>query len=141
MNQIDLAKASGVAQNTISEIELGKRKARPETLGKLAGALGVSIAELTRPAINERARYLKQEAEHADSLRKAVRLAKKALALGYPKDTTEILDLLDECLQELSESLHDAHRIETGDTRTTAEKSMDDRLSALLAEWETEKTA
>jgi transcriptional regulator with XRE-family HTH domain len=46
MNQVDLAKASGVAQNTISEIELGKREARPGTLKKLADALGVGIADL-----------------------------------------------------------------------------------------------
>ena len=45
MNQVDLAKASGVAQNTISEIELGKREARPGTLKKLAHALGVEIAD------------------------------------------------------------------------------------------------
>jgi transcriptional regulator with XRE-family HTH domain len=45
MNQVDLAKASGVAQNTISEIELGKREARPGTLKKLADALGVEIAD------------------------------------------------------------------------------------------------
>jgi len=46
MNQVDLAEASGVAQNTISEIELGKRKARPGTLKKLAEALGVEIVDL-----------------------------------------------------------------------------------------------
>jgi transcriptional regulator with XRE-family HTH domain len=46
MNQVDLAKASGVAQNTISEIELGKREARPATLKKLADALGVEIVDL-----------------------------------------------------------------------------------------------
>lgn len=45
MNQVDLAKASGVAQNTISEIETGRRGARPATLGKLAKALGVEIAD------------------------------------------------------------------------------------------------
>jgi transcriptional regulator with XRE-family HTH domain len=44
MNQVDLAKASGVAQNTISEIETGRREARPATLGKLAKALNVEIA-------------------------------------------------------------------------------------------------
>jgi transcriptional regulator with XRE-family HTH domain len=45
MNQVDLARASGVAQNTISEIELGKREARPGTLKKLADALGVEISD------------------------------------------------------------------------------------------------
>jgi transcriptional regulator with XRE-family HTH domain len=45
MNQVDLAKASGVSQNTISEIETGRREARPATLGKLAKALGVEISD------------------------------------------------------------------------------------------------
>ena len=44
LNQVDLARASGVAQNTISEIETGRREARPATLGKLAKALNVEIA-------------------------------------------------------------------------------------------------
>jgi transcriptional regulator with XRE-family HTH domain len=34
-----------VAQNTISEIETGRRKARPATLGKIAKALGVEISD------------------------------------------------------------------------------------------------
>src|SRR5215213_6493862 len=46
MNQVDLARASGVAQNTISEIELGKREARPGTLKKLADTLGIEISDL-----------------------------------------------------------------------------------------------
>ena len=50
MNQVDLAKASGVAQNTISEIELGKREARPATLRKLAWALDVEIADFFEEA-------------------------------------------------------------------------------------------
>ncbi len=53
MNQVDLAKASGVAQNTISEIELGKREARPGTLKKLADALGVELRDLTAPTLRE----------------------------------------------------------------------------------------
>jgi transcriptional regulator with XRE-family HTH domain len=50
MNQVDLARASGVAQNTISEIELGKREARPATLRKLARALDVEIADFFEAA-------------------------------------------------------------------------------------------
>jgi transcriptional regulator with XRE-family HTH domain len=50
MNQVELAKASGVAQNTISEIELGKREARPATLRKLARALDVEIADFFEEA-------------------------------------------------------------------------------------------
>ena len=50
MNQVDLAKASGVAQNTISEIETGRREARPATLRKLADALGVEISDFFEEA-------------------------------------------------------------------------------------------
>lgn len=59
MNQIDLAEASGVSQNTISEIETGRRKARPATLGKLARALGVDIADFfDEPTYPKKARAL-----------------------------------------------------------------------------------
>ncbi len=42
----ELAEMSGVAADTINQIELGHRKARPSTLRKLAKALGVEIREL-----------------------------------------------------------------------------------------------
>ena len=51
MNQVELAKASGVAQNTISEIETGRREARPATLRKLADALGVEISDFFEEAV------------------------------------------------------------------------------------------
>ena len=47
MSQEDLAKASGVSDFTISELEGGKRpNPRPSTLRKLADALGVDVATL-----------------------------------------------------------------------------------------------
>jgi transcriptional regulator with XRE-family HTH domain len=46
MTQEDLAAASGVAQDTISQIELGKREPYATTLRKLAGALDVPVAAL-----------------------------------------------------------------------------------------------
>ena len=59
MNQVDLSEASGVSQNTISEIETGRRKARPATLGKLARALGVDIADFfDEPTYPKKARAL-----------------------------------------------------------------------------------
>jgi len=39
----ELAQASGVNKNTISDLEHGLRRARPVTLGKLADALGVPV--------------------------------------------------------------------------------------------------
>lgn len=46
MSQQDLERVSGVAQHTISELESGKRKARPSTVRKLAKALGVEPVEI-----------------------------------------------------------------------------------------------
>jgi transcriptional regulator with XRE-family HTH domain len=42
----DLAQESGVSKDTISEIERGVRKPHPTTLGKLAKALDVEVADL-----------------------------------------------------------------------------------------------
>ena len=42
----ELAEMSGVAADTINQIELGHRKARPSTLRKLAKALDVEVREL-----------------------------------------------------------------------------------------------
>jgi transcriptional regulator with XRE-family HTH domain len=43
----DLADLSGVDANTINQIELGHRKARPSTIRKLARALEIDPEELT----------------------------------------------------------------------------------------------
>jgi transcriptional regulator with XRE-family HTH domain len=45
----ELAKMSGVAADTINQIELGHRKPRPSTLRKLARALEVDVEELMSP--------------------------------------------------------------------------------------------
>ena len=45
----ELAEMSGVATDTINQIELGHRKPRPSTLRKLARALEVSVEELMAP--------------------------------------------------------------------------------------------
>jgi transcriptional regulator with XRE-family HTH domain len=41
MSQDQLAQKSGVARDTISKLETGKRKAYPSTIQKLAGGLSV----------------------------------------------------------------------------------------------------
>jgi putative transcriptional regulator len=45
LSQVDLSKRSGVAQNTISDIETGRRNPRPSTLRKLAKALDVVVGD------------------------------------------------------------------------------------------------
>ncbi len=42
----ELSEMSGVGPDTINQIELGRRKARPSTLRKLARALDVPVGEL-----------------------------------------------------------------------------------------------
>ncbi len=48
LSQQDLERMSGVAQHTISDLESGKRGARPSTIRKLANALGVEPRELIK---------------------------------------------------------------------------------------------
>lgn len=47
----ELAEMSGVAADTINQIELGHRKPRPSTLRKLARALDVDVEELVPPKV------------------------------------------------------------------------------------------
>jgi len=53
IKQVDLAKMSGVDQQTISRVMLGKQHAGPETVEKLAKALGTSAIKMYQenPAI------------------------------------------------------------------------------------------
>lgn len=134
-----LAEMSGVDRNTINQIELGHQKPRPSTTRKLARALDISVEELERP-VNWLAAYLEQEAEHAAHLVEIATRVRETLEAGQFEFTARFLEILDEGLRNLSESLYEAHRIETGKKKTTAEKSIDDKLSQLVREYEA-KTA
>jgi transcriptional regulator with XRE-family HTH domain len=139
-NQSVLAEKADVSRNSISNYETGQREAYPLTARKLADALGVSLAELQEEPINRHARYLKQEAEHAAHLLEVVSSTKDALEHDRVDYATRFLEILDEGLRNLSESLDEAHRIEAGKEKmTAAEKTTDDSLSELLREWESEK--
>jgi transcriptional regulator with XRE-family HTH domain len=46
INDGDLCEKSGVAKPTFANIKAGKRNPRPATIGKLAKALGVPVAQL-----------------------------------------------------------------------------------------------
>jgi transcriptional regulator with XRE-family HTH domain len=46
LTQVELSKMTGVAQDSISSLETGKREAHPGTIRKLAEALGVEPTEL-----------------------------------------------------------------------------------------------
>jgi transcriptional regulator with XRE-family HTH domain len=47
LSQRELARVSDTSQALISELELGKRRAQPRTVRKLAAALGVDPRDLT----------------------------------------------------------------------------------------------
>jgi len=48
LTQVELSKMTGVAQDSISALETGKREAHPGTIRKLAKALGVEPTELLK---------------------------------------------------------------------------------------------
>lgn len=47
MTQIELAKAANVSQPYLHDLEAQARKGKPETLERIAEALGVTVSELT----------------------------------------------------------------------------------------------
>jgi transcriptional regulator with XRE-family HTH domain len=48
LTQVELSKMTGVAQDSISSLETGKREAHPGTIRKLAKALGVESTKLVK---------------------------------------------------------------------------------------------
>ena len=48
LSQRDLSRITGVAHDSISQLETGKREAQPKTIRKLAEALGVEPSELIK---------------------------------------------------------------------------------------------
>jgi transcriptional regulator with XRE-family HTH domain len=48
LTQVELSEMTGVAQDSISSLETGKREAHPGTIRKLAEALGVEPTELIK---------------------------------------------------------------------------------------------
>lgn len=64
----ELAEMSGVAADTINQIELGHRKPRPSTLRKLARALGVDVEELMPPKTGAPSTPGQPEKERSTSL-------------------------------------------------------------------------
>jgi transcriptional regulator with XRE-family HTH domain len=48
LTQVELSQMTGVAQDSISALETGKREAHPGTIRKLAKALGVEPKELIK---------------------------------------------------------------------------------------------
>jgi transcriptional regulator with XRE-family HTH domain len=48
LKQVELARRAGIAQNTLSQIELGHQVPSVSTLEKIARGLGVDLSELLR---------------------------------------------------------------------------------------------
>jgi transcriptional regulator with XRE-family HTH domain len=71
----ELSRMSGVAADTINQIELGHRKARPSTLRKLAKALEVDVEEFyAAPALSGKADASATGRSLTDKVLDAVRL-------------------------------------------------------------------
>ena len=88
-SQRDLAARSGVAPNTISQLERGERQAMPSTVRKLADALGVDppalFAESTMDRVLARGAYAasKQSPEAREELDQATRARDISLLLPH----------------------------------------------------------
>jgi DNA-binding XRE family transcriptional regulator len=52
LSQRDLSEITGIAHDSISQLETGKRDAQPRTIRKLAGALGVKPHELMKGEVD-----------------------------------------------------------------------------------------
>lgn len=91
LSQRDLAKRSGVARDTIGQIERGARQARPSTIQKLAAALGMapfilasSIEELATFTERELFERLEEELDDSAAAREALdRLRSFFIEFGY----------------------------------------------------------
>ena len=46
VSQIDLARSAGISQPFLCDLENNRRGAKPETMTRIADALGVSVADL-----------------------------------------------------------------------------------------------
>jgi transcriptional regulator with XRE-family HTH domain len=126
MNQIELAKASGVAQNTISEIEIGKRQARPATLKKLADALGVEIADFFEEADSPKGiAPTSQQPSFFNHLREQEREEERRLTDQEIKALTRHLAYVERRLDEDSMTREEA----------------DDQLDVLRIHWRTARDA
>jgi transcriptional regulator with XRE-family HTH domain len=115
----ELAEMSGVAADTINQIELGHRKARPSTLRKLAKALDVEVRALfEEPALSGKAEgplspEWARKANH-DLFRQRVREASTAhlqdlipdLVGEYQLQTLDQLQTLEDLARTSPEKVH-----------------------------------
>jgi transcriptional regulator with XRE-family HTH domain len=106
MGQIELAKLSGLWQQTISEIETGRRDPHHSSLAKIASGLGVSVAELlTQPSPDEgppeppRTPLTNEDAEEFD----------RRFGNTGPVEAEELREELDAEFMALREFIHQLH--------------------------------
>ena len=69
LTQADLAWAAGLSQHTVSEIETGRREARPSTLRKLADTLDCEVSDFFKAPVSAVAETLASVSRgHADAI-------------------------------------------------------------------------
>lgn len=119
----ELAKRSGVAPGTISELERGARRAYPSTLVKLAKGLGVPVEELTGGSARS------PKAEAPPQLEDSERGTESPPKREERVVTSSIAPLQGSV--EISEVLDVIQRISSGElSREEAEKALLERVSA-----------
>ncbi len=118
-SQKDLAKASGVGQDTISGLESGRHEPRPSTLRKIASALDVEVADLFQEIGSPKVAPLSPDWAMAASDDEFEDWAENA---DLSKILT-LLPLLNRTLKELSADEHETRR------------RMLDRATRLISEW------
>jgi transcriptional regulator with XRE-family HTH domain len=154
LSQADLSAMSGVAEFTISEIEAGKRGARPSTLRKLAGALEVPVEALTVPPPRGLEAFFSVHVEQLENVEKTADLLAELAGTAeqwqeIPVEERErrmdfvrrVVGLLQESTKTAAEAAREALRIERGDPPEadteddppTKPDPTEDRLSSLLA--------
>src|SRR5215212_5698970 len=111
-SQRDLAARSGVAQNTISQLERGERKAMPSTVRKLAEALGVEPSVLL---VDE---FVPREHEVLSLMNEGYSMSEVAQKLQLSRGTVRvqlenIMTRLTDATREASRQREAGHRHET----------------------------
>ena len=109
LTQEELAKRSGVGRATIAGLEAGSRRARPGTVEKLAGAIGVDPGDLVEPGEASRpaGRPGLLEAEGGGRAFTAVYQRDDGWWLGYVEELPGA-NAQERTLEEARESLRDA---------------------------------
>jgi transcriptional regulator with XRE-family HTH domain len=89
LSQMQLAEHTGIAQGTLSDLEVGRRDAHPSTLRKLSAALGVPISMLLGEQLAQ-----PKEQEVIDLAEEGFGGAQAAVAQAAPDERQQLVEQL-----------------------------------------------